>query len=185
MKYGEYQNEREFDALLDIFTKLNPKSVLEIGSLLGGTLYQFIQRMEKESKITSIDMLVSEQDSRYINQKLGHDTLWKEYAKKYGVILQIIEESSRNLSSFTKVVNFTPVLDFLFIDGDHSYIGAKSDYDMYSKIVRSDGIIALHDISPIEGTSQVSKLWEEIKQTNYTDEFLFDSTGKGIGIVYV
>ena len=29
----------------------------------------------------------------------------------------------------------------LFIDGDHSYIGAKRDYEIYSRLVRPGGII--------------------------------------------
>jgi len=37
-------------------------------------------------------------------------------------------------------------LDFLFIDGDHTYEGVKRDFEMYSPLVRNGGIIAFHDI---------------------------------------
>lgn len=36
-------------------------------------------------------------------------------------------------------------IDFLFIDADHSYEGVKLDFDLYSKLVKKTGIIALHD----------------------------------------
>lgn len=36
-------------------------------------------------------------------------------------------------------------IDILFIDGDHSYEGVKKDFDLYSKILTSSGIIILHD----------------------------------------
>lgn len=36
-------------------------------------------------------------------------------------------------------------IDVLFIDGDHSYEGVKSDFDLYSKILSPNGIIILHD----------------------------------------
>ena len=36
-------------------------------------------------------------------------------------------------------------IDFLFIDGDHSYEGVKKDFDLYSTILSENGIILIHD----------------------------------------
>ena len=36
-------------------------------------------------------------------------------------------------------------IDVLFIDGDHSYEGVKSDFELYSTILSENGIIILHD----------------------------------------
>lgn len=36
-------------------------------------------------------------------------------------------------------------IDFLFIDGDHSYEGVKKDFELYSKILSDNGVIVLHD----------------------------------------
>jgi hypothetical protein len=36
-------------------------------------------------------------------------------------------------------------IDFLYIDGDHSYEGVKLDFDLYSKILSEHGVIVLHD----------------------------------------
>jgi hypothetical protein len=36
-------------------------------------------------------------------------------------------------------------IDFLFIDGDHSYEGVKTDFELYSKLLSDQGIIAIHD----------------------------------------
>jgi hypothetical protein len=36
-------------------------------------------------------------------------------------------------------------IDILFIDGDHSYEGVKSDFELYSTILSENGIIILHD----------------------------------------
>ena len=35
--------------------------------------------------------------------------------------------------------------DFIFIDGDHSYEGLKGDWESWSPLVKSGGMIALHD----------------------------------------
>lgn len=36
-------------------------------------------------------------------------------------------------------------IDFLFIDGDHSYEGVKTDFELYSQILSENGIIVIHD----------------------------------------
>ena len=40
------------------------------------------------------------------------------------------------------------VIDFLFIDADHNYEQALKDFINYSKIVKDNGIIILHDTYP-------------------------------------
>lgn len=36
-------------------------------------------------------------------------------------------------------------IDYLHIDGDHSYNGVKNDFDLYSTIMSENGIITIHD----------------------------------------
>lgn len=49
-------------------------------------------------------------------------------------------------------------IDLLWIDGDHSYEGVKSDFDLYSKILSDNGIIIIHDTdSNYEETLLVSE----------------------------
>ena len=49
-------------------------------------------------------------------------------------------------------------IDFLFIDGDHSYEGVKSDFELYSKILTPGGLIVIHDTHPTyEDTSITSE----------------------------
>jgi hypothetical protein len=36
-------------------------------------------------------------------------------------------------------------IDVLFIDGDHSYEGVKTDFELYSNILSDNGIIIIHD----------------------------------------
>lgn len=36
-------------------------------------------------------------------------------------------------------------VDFIFIDGDHSYEGLRGDWEAWSPLVASQGIVALHD----------------------------------------
>ncbi|MBS1580115.1 MAG: class I SAM-dependent methyltransferase [Bacteroidetes bacterium] len=36
-------------------------------------------------------------------------------------------------------------IDFIFIDGDHSYEGVKKDFELYAPKLSKDGILAFHD----------------------------------------
>jgi predicted O-methyltransferase YrrM len=38
-----------------------------------------------------------------------------------------------------------PPLDFVFIDGDHSYEGLRGDWEAWSGLVAPGGVVALHD----------------------------------------
>lgn len=36
-------------------------------------------------------------------------------------------------------------IDLLYIDGDHSYNGVKTDFDLYSKLLSDKGVVMIHD----------------------------------------
>jgi hypothetical protein len=64
---------------------------------------------------------------------------------------------------------------YIYIDGDHSYLGVRADYDNYWPRLLSGGIMAIHDIySKNTGLLHYGtpRLWREIKKTNkHTFEF--------------
>lgn len=78
-------------------------------------------------------------------------------------------------------------LDFLFIDGDHSYEGIKQDFLMYSPFCKPGSIIAFHDINDSERHRErnvyVSKFWNEIKDDYEHYEFNANEDWAGIGVI--
>jgi predicted O-methyltransferase YrrM len=42
-------------------------------------------------------------------------------------------------------------LDFIFVDGEHSYVGLQSDWRLWSPRLKAGGIIALHDSRSLPG----------------------------------
>jgi predicted O-methyltransferase YrrM len=83
------------------------------------------------------------------------------------------------------------LVDFLFIDGDHSRVGVMADYDLYKKFVRPGGLVAFHDIcehAP-EAKCEVKLFWDKLKEgleSNQYCEFISEPTNwGGIGIVKV
>jgi cephalosporin hydroxylase len=78
-------------------------------------------------------------------------------------------------------------VDFLVIDGDHSYEGVRRDIELYAPLVRAGGLVVLHDISPdvsvgtTEGTAQ---FWQELAREHPHEEFVAgDERGFVIGVI--
>ena len=107
--------------------------------------------------------------------------------KKPNQKLYLLREDSHQKETLEKVKEILDdnQLDFLFIDGDHSYEGVKKDFEMYSPLVRKGGIIAFHDIAPngiLELTGGVSRFWKEIEKKNYYQEIINNQNQEGFGI---
>ena len=77
-------------------------------------------------------------------------------------------------------------VDLLFIDGDHTYVGAKEDYGNYFPKVREGGIILIDDI---DFTDDMRRFWEEIKEDKFDVNYirpvypLRPEQGVGFGVV--
>jgi predicted O-methyltransferase YrrM len=80
-------------------------------------------------------------------------------------------------------------LDFLLIDGDHTYYGVKKDFEMYSKLVKKGGMIAFHDacVHPSRSGCEVAKFWRDIKGEYKHVEIIKDQKQgwAGIGILHI
>jgi len=149
--------------LLEIVTELKPRVVLEIGTAGGGTLFLFTRAADPEAKIISIDLPGGPFGGGYPEWKIP---LYKSFSKGKQKIYLIRRDSHnpQTLEEVKKILSGEKV-DFLFIDGDHSYEGVKRDFEMYSPLVRKGGIIAFHDIvpGPSENVGDVPEFWNGIK----------------------
>ncbi|MBW7955177.1 class I SAM-dependent methyltransferase [Patescibacteria group bacterium] len=75
--------------------------------------------------------------------------------------------------------------DYIYIDGDHSFKGAKLDFDLFWPQLNEYGFIGFHDVSVKgtlpEGEYGVHKVWERIKK-KYPTTLEFPFMGSGLGI---
>jgi len=178
------QNDWEIKELIEIYDQLQPKHVLEIGSQYGGTLYYWMEQIGEGVKIGNIDILqnMEEVDQRRLPK------LWASWANT-GTEYQAFIGRSDDQDIYNGVHKFFDGwLDFLWIDADHSYKGAKHDFIKYGPMVKDGGIIALHDIVTPSWAMhiQVAPLWEEIQSSGYiTRELKCGADWGGIGVVYV
>ncbi len=74
--------------------------------------------------------------------------------------------------------------DYIYIDGDHSYKGAKFDFDSFWPNLNQTGYMLLHDISidstPSEGEYGVKRLFDEVAKTIPHIKINHPNSGLGI-----
>lgn len=169
----------EFGEVLSLYTARSPKRVIEIGSYFGGTLYYWLTLASSGSVVLGID-----KPPRAIDRDS-----WQSWTPS-GVGFYFIEGDSHDRRTFEAATRVQPACDWLFIDGDHSYEGAKADFEAYGPLVVDGGVIVLHDIlgSAADPAVQVDRLWREICDAGYVTRAVLagpNQAGGGTGIVYV
>lgn len=180
-----HQNKEELFILLGLLDFLKPKRVMEIGTSEGGTLFLLSKIVDSDGLIISLDLPNGEGGGEFYPQ--WKEKFYKTFASKNQQLF-LLRENSHEKSTFEKISKIIgkEKLDFLLIDGDHSYEGVKDDFSQYLTLVKKDGLIAFHDINEgIDEKVQVKKFWNQIKLDNFSAEIIdeFDDIGYGIGIM--
>lgn len=186
------QKRKEIKSLAEKVKSLNPAVIVEIGTRKGGTLFIWC-RYTSASKIVSIDLPGGIHGGGYPPQKQKlYKSFLSDQPQRKLFLLQNDSHSENTFNQLVKILN-GDLIDFLFIDGDHTYSGVKKDFEMYSKLVRKGGLVAFHDIVPNKTTHEdaetieVPQFWNEIRE-HYDHEELIESTGQlnmGIGVLKV
>ena len=182
-----FQIRTEIHTLLEIIKKEKPKNVLEIGTANGGTLFLLSKICPTDTTLVSVDLPEGKFGGEYFpDWKIP---FYKSFVSNQQKI-HILRGDSHQEPTLKKTQEFFQdvKIDFLFIDGDHTYEGVKKDFEMYSKLVSDDGLIVFHDIcpGPKELAGEVSKFWNEIKSKYPTLEIIDnDNTGGyGLGLLF-
>ena len=143
-------------------------SAIEIGVFEGVITAILSRALGKEGKIFGIDP--------FFKGKLGicyHKAVAKLHIKRKGVRkkVHLVEKLS-----FDAAEDVPGEVDFIFIDGDHSWEGISRDWPLFSARLRPGGIMALHDTSIIPadgGTVQDSvRYYNEVIRHDHRFEWL-------------
>lgn len=133
--------------------------------------------------------------SKIITVELNHDRI-RNFSERTNKFYDrwILDEKSRfvigssqSAQSVGKVYDAVDKIDFLFIDGDHSYPAVLSDWLLYAPLVKSGGIVAFHDtFFDDEGVPQLIKELESGRfGTDYKINHILHSERVGISYYIV
>jgi cephalosporin hydroxylase len=179
---GPIQIRSELIALLEAVQQERPRTVLEIGTARGGTLFLLSLVSGENATIISVDLPGGEFGGGYPAWKVP---LYRAFAKRNQRIylLRADSHSEVTLQQVRAILSGREV-DFLLIDGDHTYEGVKRDYEFYSPLVGRSGTVAFHDIAdhPPSTGCEVRRLWEEVKTSYQYREIIEDPNQLWAGI---
>lgn len=135
------QINEELWEVVKVIQQINAKRIMEIGANFGGTLKVWERVSGPDAKILSLDL----EDKLQV---------------RFGDTVSLIYGDSHSSEVVAKVFEFwkDEKIDFLYIDGDHSYEGVKADFENFHSLVRKGGVIGFHDVNH----PPVHRFWQEI-----------------------
>lgn len=161
------QDNREFLPLLQLMK--GSRSILEIGSRYGASLFNFAANMPDGSRVVSVDLgrcpdVKEHETGIWWRDICAHIAGWHD--------MHLIQGDSHSEEVIKQITDLGPY-DFIFIDGDHSSEGVREDWENFGHLGK---YVGFHDI----GLPDVFPLWCEIKKARRTVEFFYTY---GIGVV--
>ncbi len=179
---GALQKPHEFRELVRDVMELHPKVIVEIGVCRGGTFRVWQDIVGPTGLVIGIDLPNGEYGGG-IPPGLAD---WLKRKENTRILLG--DSKSAEIFAEVKSILGPRSIDFLFIDGDHTYEGVSSDYQRYSTLMDFGcSKIAIHDICthPAEANCHVDKFWSELKAGAYGYRQIISEPTNwgGIGVV--
>ncbi len=179
----------ELTGLLNVIHLEKPKIIVEIGTSGGGTLMSICKTAPPDAVICSIDLPGGRFGGGYPSWKIP---FFRSATKLSQTVhfLRMDSHKKETLGQLKQILGEQKV-DFLFIDGDHTYEGVKLDFQMYSPLVKKGGIVGFHDIVVHHESLNcgVHDFWAELclEHNGRTREIIEDpgQGWAGIGLLHI
>lgn len=175
----------EIGQLCQHLRQQQPRTIVEIGTSQGGTLYLFSRLIAEHGTLISIDLPGGPGSVRYVMRRV-----YRTFGQQREVNVVTLDRDSHDPRTVQEVAGILAgqPIDFLFIDGDHSYRGVKADLEGYRALVAPTGTIAFHDIQvpDTDDTIQVGRYWREIQEAERETAAFIDTplSTPGIGVIF-
>jgi len=176
----------ELMGLIGVVRRLRPQVVMEIGTRKGGTLFCWARSAMPDALLLSVDL----PGGRYGGgQSENEANRFRGFLQSDQQLVCVRDDSHRpeTLDQVKSVLGERSV-DFLFIDGDHTFMGVAQDFEMYAPLVRPGGKVAFHDIAPhTDQSCGVDEFWRSVKDRYEHEEFVYDwkQGWSGIGVLKI
>jgi predicted O-methyltransferase YrrM len=160
---GALQKLRELAPLIALLRRRAPRVVVEIGTAQGGTFYAWCRVAEPDAVLVSIDL----PGGPFGGDRAAPESSALRGYGRPGQQLHFIQDDSHDVKTLARVEEILGgrEIDFLMIDGDHTYEGVRQDFEMYAPLVGRGSPIAFHDIlpHPEDSLCEVDRFWNEIR----------------------
>jgi hypothetical protein len=148
------------DTLNDLHKEFNRVIAgVEIG-VLNGETSRALLNINPEIWLVGIDPLIPDSMEASL---IGNEAKIRENTQEFGWRFKFIHDYSQNVHHLFE----SKSVDFLFIDGDHTYNGVKQDFELYYDKVRKGGLIYFHDSRMYRGGAPF-----HVGSSRFTDELI-------------
>lgn len=190
LKIGADQKPGEISRLVSLIKRRVLRTVVEIGTKRGGTFFLWCKVAEPDAVVVSIDLPGGHFGGGYKEDKIPY---FRSFGRRRQSLhfLRADSHAPDTRAALLEILNGRAI-DFLMIDGDHTYDGVRQDFELYSPLVKRNGLIAFHDIVHHDGVPdcQVERFWNEVKTHYRYREFVTPGGDRGwgewggIGVLY-
>jgi cephalosporin hydroxylase len=183
-----WQMPSEISSLLRLLEAERLRTVLEIGTASGGTLFLLTRVAAPDALLVSVDLRRGPFGGGY---PAWRGRLYRSFARE-GQRVELVRGDSHAEDTRKRIRSLLQgrTLDLLFVDGDHTYEGVRRDFTDYAPLVRSGGLIAFHDIVPggpgkHGDPGSVPRFWSELRAshpdaTELVEDWEWGSCGIGV-----
>jgi predicted O-methyltransferase YrrM len=134
-------------------------TVVEIGSYLGASTSFITKGIDSQSLIYCVDTwgnhAMKYDETDVDGSEKNTYPIFRKNTQRWKRKIVMLQGWSKDM--FYKLKVLTSRIDFLFIDGDHSYEGVSEDWRLYSTLLKKGSIVAFHDTGWAEGVNKVIK----------------------------
>ena len=162
------QRPSEFWRVIERIANINPRSILELGVCMGGSLYVFDHMLDKNGLLVGVDYEPTNVNWNYEDSENE---------------IHLVRGDTRDPKVYDKVKSVLNgrKVDVLFHDADHSHPTVKNDIELYGSLVRDGGLIVISDlvyvydwcknlgvIKPEDAHGNSKKLWHKEEIMEFT-----------------
>jgi len=137
---------------------LSGKTIVEIGRKFGGSTVILSSCLNSSDLLYSIDIVLHESQ---VNENLKR-------CKNRGQVHLLTGDSKKIGKTWKEKI------DLIFIDGDHSYKGVKTDIKIWLPHVKNYGHVIFHDV--LGKKQELMPLIDQLKENNWKESDRADST---------
>ncbi len=171
------QADEEILWLLARAREVEPRVVVEIGTDEGGTLFLWTRVAADDAHLVAIDTRPLGRLGRFSTYALVRRSFRRD-RQRVDLLFGRDSHDPETVAALQGLLRRRPI-DFLFIDGDHSYEGVRSDFELYAPLVRPGGLVALHDVGA-EDAPGVVRFWSELASAHSSDQLIASQYGVGV-----